>query len=259
MTLLGDGIRDAMARKNLADRLLITPLLDPKQIGAGTVDLRLGTEFLEVDRSGQQLLDALDPQTTAQERQRERRTVVALGQGLALHPGQFVLGSTLEFLHLPSDLVGQVLSRSSWGRLGLLVTTAATVQPGYRGVLTLELVNHGDVPIMLRPGSRVAQLQLWQAPEPTSSPYPRNGRYRVPTGPESSRLEAEADEAARLAGIGRYLAFDLNEDDPGQADNLATVARDPRVDSIEVVQQDEEGKSRLDANDDDSTPTGDSL
>lgn len=233
LTLLGDGIRDAMARDKLEDRLLITPLLDPKQIGAGTVDLRLGTEFLEVDRSGQKILDALDPRTTAWERQRERRTVVPLGQGLALHPGQFILGSTLEFLHLPADIVGQVLSRSSWGRLGLLVTTAAAVQPGYKGVLTLELVNHGDVPIMVRPGSRVAQLQLWQAASATSTPYPATGRYRVPTGPESARLQAENDEARRLDRIGQNLAFDLNEDDPGSGRDNYEVPRDPDVDSVE--------------------------
>lgn len=236
MTLLGDGIRDAMRRQQLEQRLLITPLLDDAQIGAGTVDMRLGTEFLEVDRSGQQLLDALDDTTTAQEKQRERRTVVPLGQGFALHPGQFILGSTLEFLHLPADITGQVLSRSSWGRLGLLVTTAATVQPGYRGVLTLELVNHGDVPIMLRPGARVAQLQLWQSETPTSMPYPSDGRYRVPTGPESARLQPEAAEARRLAAIGRTLAFDVYEDDPGET-NLATVARDPSVDTIDPGDQ----------------------
>lgn len=211
---------------------MITPLLDPRQVGSGTVDLRLGTEFIEVDRSGQRVIDARDESTTAQEIRRERRTVLNLGQGLALHPGQFILGSTLEFLHVPADIAGQVLSRSSWGRLGLLVATAVTVQPGFRGVLTLELVNHGDVPIMLRPGARIAQLQLWLADGPTSEPYSMTGRYRVPTGPETARLQDEAIEANKLTTLGLRMAYDFNEDDPGQADGSLTVERDPAVDSV---------------------------
>ncbi len=196
-----------MARTNLDERLIITPLLDPiKQVGPGTVDLRLGTEFLEFNRAGQRLLDAFgDDDPTLQEVAHERRTVVPLGAGLALHPGQFILGSTLEFLSLPADISGQVVSRSSWGRLGLLVATAVAVHPGYKGVLTLELVNTGGIPIMLRPGARVAQIQLWLAESPTSLPYSTGGKYRVPVGPESAKLESERPEGRKLIEISQLL------------------------------------------------------
>jgi dCTP deaminase len=234
VTLFADGIRAAMSRPELEKRLMITPLLDGAQIGSGTVDLRLGTEFIEVDRSGQRVIDVRDQSTTAQEIRRERRTVLALGQGLALHPGQFILGSSLEFLHLPADISGQVLSRSSWGRLGLLVATAVAVQPGFRGVLTLELVNHGNVPIMLRPGARVAQLQLWKSDEPTTTPYSRTGRYLVPTGPETARLQREAEEAAKLHLIGLDMSYDLNEDDPGQQQDAVGAERNPADDDVEA-------------------------
>lgn len=206
MTLHSDGIHEAMKRPDLQDRLIISPILEPAtQIGPGSVDLRLGTEFLELNRAGEHLLDPFREGSTPFEHGlAERRTVVPFGEGIALHPSQFVLGCTLEFLSVPRDISGQVVSRSSWGRLGLLVATAVTVQPGYKGVLTLELVNTGAVPIFLRPGTRIAQLQLWRADQPTSTPY--EGRYRVPTGPESARFGRERAEGATLAHIGQRLA-----------------------------------------------------
>jgi dCTP deaminase len=131
---------------------------------------------------------------------------VPLGEHLVLHPGQFLLGSTLEFIRLPRRLGAQVLSRSSWGRLGLLVATAVIVQPGFAGSLTLELVNTGSVPIRLRPGLRVAQLQVWAADSETAAPYSTGSeKYRAPLGPESNKLAWEADELTRLQAIGRRL------------------------------------------------------
>lgn len=237
MTLLNEGIREAMARPSLDDRLIITPLLDPDaQIGPGSVDLRLGTEFVEVDRSGQRLVDVFDRSAARQELAREQRTVVPLGSGLALHPGQFILGSTLEFLSIPADISGQVVSRSSWGRLGLIVATAVAVQPGFRGILTLELVNTGSVPILLRPGSRVAHIQLWQASEQTSRPYSLDGKYLVPTGPETARLRGELNEGSRLQRVGRDLyPGGLDDDD---AEPRIGAVRDPRTEHIDAVESD---------------------
>lgn len=208
MTLLTEGIKEAMSRTKLDERLIISPLLDrEQQIGPGTVDLRLGTEFLEFDRSGRAILDVLNRDDSVLRRgSYERRTIVPLGGQLALHPGQFILGSTLEFISMPSDISGQVVSRSSWGRLGLLVATAVVVQPGYKGVLTLELVNTGGVPIILRPGSRVAQIQLWQSKEPASVSYAERGKYQVSVRPEPAKLAGERAEAAKLARIGSLVA-----------------------------------------------------
>jgi dCTP deaminase len=228
MTLLGDAIADAMARPNLDERLIVAPLLDPrKQIGPGSVDLRLGTEFIEFNRSGRRYVDV----TYAEDESIgagpfERRTVIPLGSGLTLHPGQFVLGCTLEFISLPADLSAQVVSRSSWGRLGLIVATAVAVQPGYKGVLTLELVNAGSVPIVLRPGMRVAQMQLWKSDSPTTSSYSETGKYRVPVGPESSRLVEERAEGLRLERLGSAVAgrstagSDFTDTEAGSAESV---------------------------------------
>jgi len=194
------------ARLDAADpdqRLTITPILDrAKQIGPASVDLRLGTEFLEVSRRSSAFIDPSRAAPDDFEAEPDLKSYVALGGKFVLHPGQFVLGCTLEFLVLPTDLAGQVLSRSSWGRLGLLVATAVAVQPGFKGVLTLELVNAGSVPIVLRPGLRVAQLQLWRSEKPTAQPYSAKGKYAAPLGPESNRLVLEDSERDVLERIG---------------------------------------------------------
>jgi len=204
--ILSDKIRHIMSRDAVVQRLIVTPMLDPKrQIGPGTIDLRLGTEFIETSRKNIVVVDPLATDEDSSLRPEPDRTYVPLGGSYVLHPGQFILGSTLEFISLPPDVVGQVLSRSSWGRLGLLVATAVVVQPGYRGVLTLELVNTGDVPLRLAPGLRVAQLQLWLADSPTSEPYGAAGKYHAPLGPQSDRLAWEWDELSKLRSIASRL------------------------------------------------------
>jgi dCTP deaminase len=77
-----------------------------------------------------------------------------------LHPGKFVLGITLEWLRLPGDLAGYVTGKSSLGRRGLIIETAAGVQPGFAGCLTLELANVGEIPVKLVPGMKICQLFL---------------------------------------------------------------------------------------------------
>jgi len=77
-----------------------------------------------------------------------------------LHPGQFALGAVYEFIKLPLDLCADVVGRSSWARVGLVIAMATFVHPGYAGCLTLELQNLGEVPIRLQPGMRVAQILL---------------------------------------------------------------------------------------------------
>ena len=203
--LLFEDLVERLESNEAGRRLTITPILDrQRQIGPGSVDLRLGTEFLEVVRQSNRSIDPVHPTPTAAAIA-DRRLYVPLGDEFVLHPGQFVLGSTLEFFVIPDDVFGQVLSRSSWGRLGLLVATAVAVQPGFRGVLTLELVNAGSVPIVLRPGLRVAQLQLWAADHPTDLPYRTHGKYRAPLGPESNHLETEDPELASLRAIADSL------------------------------------------------------
>jgi len=206
--LLHDQLKSALTRPVLEDRLIVEPLLDDEQVGAGTIDLRLGTEFLEVRRWAE---TGIDPLRLASEEasnlaQAVESVFVPLGEKFILHHGQFVLGASLEFIRLPWDISGQVLGRSSWGRLGLTVTTAVVVQPGFTGVLTLELSNNGSVPVYLYPGLRVAQLQLWAGEKPRERPESERSMYAVPLGPESVRLAWKTDEVERITRIGTRLS-----------------------------------------------------
>ncbi len=133
---------------------------------------------------------------------------VEIGEKLWLHPGQFVLGATFEFLRLPPHLGAYVVGRSSWGRVGLLVATAIFVHPGFFGCLTLELVNHGESPIALYPGSRIAQLAVHRLPSGTSRHYGRDkDKYLGPTGPQVSHLAKESEEIDQLRRVGVRLAM----------------------------------------------------
>jgi dCTP deaminase len=133
------------------------------------------------------------------------RLTVPFGGELWLHPGHFVLAVTLEYLGFPDDMAAYVVSRSSWGRLGLIVATAVFVHPGFRGCLTLELVNEGDSPICLCPGLRIAQLAIHRLESPAKLRAGEEDKYLAPVRPQASRLAAEVAEFKRLADLGGAL------------------------------------------------------
>jgi len=145
--------------KDMKKRLVITPLISNDQVGLATVDLRLGTTFILFKS---RRIQTIQPSDTTPEKIREyqEKVVYRYGYEFVLQPGQFVLGGTLEYIRFPSDLLGYVLGRSSWGRLGLIIETSPIVQPCFMGALTFELSNLGTAPIELLPGSRIAQISL---------------------------------------------------------------------------------------------------
>lgn len=187
----------------LTDRLLVTPLLTRDQVRGGSVDVRLGTEFILLKRSAR---GPIDPMTMDEEaKDYQERVRVEVGDKMILHPNQLVLGATLEFLQVPADLMAYVIGRSSWGRLGLIVATAVMVSPGYRGSLTLELANLGDTPVYLYPGTRVAQLVFHEVAGKAPPYVERGGKYTGPVGPEFSKLGLDRDWQA-IKAIGRQQA-----------------------------------------------------
>jgi len=155
------------------DRLVITPVLDwsnQAKPGQAALDLRLGQNFTVPRRTKLARLDPISENRTAELAMYNDRHQVWIGDYFVLHPRQFVLGETLEWIHLPANLAGTVTCRSSWGRDGLVIATATGVHPRYAGILTLELTNLGEIPLRLYPGLTVAQLFLYEvlggAPEP---------------------------------------------------------------------------------------------
>ncbi len=125
-------------------------------VGLPSTDVRLGRHFIVFKRNQIAVLNTLD--TNARSRQVQEAVEIGWGQSFVLHPHELVLAVTLETLVVDDDCTAQVLSRSSLGRMGLLSATAVQVQPGFRGTLTLELVNLASVPLGLTPGQRLAQI-----------------------------------------------------------------------------------------------------
>jgi dCTP deaminase len=145
------------------ERFLVRPTPDLKQLrasGAASLDLRLGTWFVTLPRTRfthLDLLDELKPGEGDAAKLAKTRYVPFHGRFI-LHPKDFALAVTLEWLRMPNKLAGYIVGRSSWGRRGLIIATAAAVHPGFTGCLTLELSNVGDVPIALVPGIAVCQI-----------------------------------------------------------------------------------------------------
>ncbi|KJU86790.1 deoxycytidine triphosphate deaminase, partial [Candidatus Magnetobacterium bavaricum] len=122
---------------------------------------------------------------------------VSVGEDFILHPHQFVLASTLEYISLPSDYYGLVLGRSSWGRLGLNIATATAVNSGYKGCLTLELRNLGETPLPLKIGARIAQLCLIKNNAVKDTQYGyytgEGKKYVGPIQPEIPKIKNDKD------------------------------------------------------------------
>jgi dCTP deaminase len=179
---VGAVLTKELLKRRLERDLTVTPILYDKQIGDGSIDISLGTQFITNLRPN---IGEIDPNNLSEEQIRkfQKQVVVSFQDQSVLHPGGFLLGATLEFIALPPDLCGFVLSRSSYGRTGLLIATATYIHPGWKGCLTLELENLGEVPIVLRPGAPVGQLVLMHA-----EPLPQPPLKSIPVGPTFGNL-----------------------------------------------------------------------
>ena len=108
-----------------------------------------------------------------------------------LHPGEFVLGSTLERIGVPDDLVARIEGKSSLGRLGLLIhSTAGFIDAGFDGHVTLELANVASLPITLYPGMKIGQVSFMKMTTPADKPYgsgAKGSKYHGQRGPTPSR------------------------------------------------------------------------
>ena len=159
---------------------------EPELMQPSSIDVRLdrmfrvfnNVKYTHIDPSLQQ-----DDLTTQVE--------TAEGEPFVLHPGEFVLGSTLEVVTLPDDLAARLEGKSSLGRLGLLThSTAGFIDPGFSGHVTLELSNVANLPITLWPGMRIGQLCIFRLSSPAEHPYGAavyGSRYQGQRGPTPSR------------------------------------------------------------------------
>jgi dCTP deaminase len=147
-------------------RIRIEPW-DPAMVQPASVDVRLGSTFRVFHNHRAPSIDLRDPPTNLTE-----QVDVEEGEDFVIHPGEFVLGRTLEYVEMPDDIVCRIEGKSSVGRLGLIVhATAGFVDPGFTGTLTLEITNLTRIPIRLAPGLPIAQLSFMTLDAPAERPY----------------------------------------------------------------------------------------
>lgn len=178
---LGGPIPDREIKRRLAlsaddpERLVVTPIVDPGQIGSTTIDVRLGTRWQTLNSA---LFQSLDPRRPPERLEHLLQTAsneflltAGMPEDIVLHPGQLILVLTLEYLHLPTDLWAELDGRSTYARVGLQThATAGMIDPGFQGFLTFELQNTGTVPLSLFPGQRVGQLAFFHV-QGVENPY----------------------------------------------------------------------------------------
>jgi len=189
--ILSDG--DILRRLEAGD-LVIEPLDDPElQVQPASVDLRLGREFLEFQRTN---ISCIHPESEREVDEYVEETVVEEGGEFILHPGDFVLGTTRERVEVPADLIAHVEGRSSLGRLAIVVhATAGLADPGFQGRITLELSNLGTAPVALTPGMRISQLTFTELTSPAERPYgaDRGSKYQDQSGPQASKIQGDRE------------------------------------------------------------------
>lgn len=170
-------------------RIAIEPL-DESSIQPSSVDVRVDRWFRVFENHRYPLIDPKEPQDDL------TALVEAPDEGpFVLHPGEFVLGSTLEHIRLGEDLVARLEGKSSLGRLGLLVhATAGFVDPGFEGHLTLELSNVATLPIAIYPGMKIGQLSFYRLTTAAERPYGTGevgSKYQGQQGPTASRIHED--------------------------------------------------------------------
>ena len=179
-------LSDASIRKELADGRIVIDPLDDRDVQPSSVDLRL-------DRYFRVFRNDTTPYIDPKQHQEDLTELVEVGEDGAfiLHPGEFVLGSTLERVALPDDLVARLEGKSSLGRLGLLIhSTAGFVDAGWDGHLTLELSNVANLPIAIYPEMKIGQISFLQMSTPAEHPYGAGklgSKYQGQVGPTASQ------------------------------------------------------------------------
>jgi dCTP deaminase len=188
-------LSDRDIRKQIENSRVVIEPFDPEAIQPSSIDLHVDDTFRIFANSRYPYIDVKARMDDLTEEVR-----VAPDEPFILHPGEFVLGSTLEKVTLPDDIVARIEGKSSLGRLGLLIhSTAGFVDAGWSGHLTLELSNVANLPITIYPGMKIGQLCLFEMTSPADKPYGERGKYQGQRGPTPSRFYEDFEKAAARA------------------------------------------------------------
>ncbi len=182
MILSDHSIKEGIAQ----GRIVMTPY-DESLVQPASIDIRLDRRF-RVFRNYK--YSCIDPKAIQQDL--TELVEVEEGESFIIHPGEFILGNTVERIKLGDDIVARLEGKSSLGRLGLIVhATAGYIDPAFDGNITLELSNVANLPIKLYPGMKVGQISFFAMTTPADRPYghPELGsKYKGQTAPTASRM-----------------------------------------------------------------------
>jgi dCTP deaminase len=183
MILSDRSLREQLA----AGRIVIDPL-DDTLIQPSSIDVRLSNMFRVFRNHTSGVIDVKKDLTGLTEL---IEMPIDSEEAFMLHPGEFVLGSTVERIGMPDDIVGRVEGKSSLGRLGLMIhSTAGFIDAGFDGHITLELANVASLPITLYPGMKIGQVSFMHMTTPADNPYgkgAKGSKYQGQQGPTPSR------------------------------------------------------------------------
>ena len=175
-----------------AGRIVIEPH-DASLIQPSSIDVRVDRQFRVFNNSRYPFIDVREPMEDL-----TSLVEVQDGKPFILHPGEFVLGQTLERVTLPDDLVARLEGKSSLGRLGLLIhSTAGFVDSGFSGNLTLELSNVANLPITIYEGMPIGQISFMRMDGPVENPYgsgTTGSKYQGQAEPTPSRFYKNFDQ-----------------------------------------------------------------
>ena len=179
-------LSDRTLREEIAARRIVIDPLDERCIQPSSIDVKVSNLFRVFRNHTAGIIDV------KQDLEDLTEMVVVDPDGVfMLHPGEFVLGSTLERITVPDDLVARIEGKSSLGRLGLLIhSTAGFIDAGFDGHITLELSNVASLPITIYPGMKIGQISFVQMTTPADNPYgkgARGSKYQGQRGPTPSR------------------------------------------------------------------------
>jgi len=177
--------------KDIKARLGKSILLEPfeeEQIGSSNVDLRLGHEFRIFKHVARTHIDPYDK--TGSKEYTELHEIEE-GKPFTIHPGEFVLATTHEKIKMPNDLVASIDGRSSLGRLGIIIQTAAMIDAGFEGKITLELANIGKMPVNIYPKMRICRMTFYSLTQECEKPY--NGKYKNQKPAQESNIQKDEE------------------------------------------------------------------
>ena len=186
-------LSDKDIKKYIKDgKIIIKPKPNFKnQLSAASLDLRLGNEFRIFEDTKYPFIDVKDPKTI---QNITRLVKLKDTDPIIFQPNQFILAVTLEEISLPDDITVRIDGKSSLGRLGVIIhSTAGHIDPGFRGRVTLEMSNIGNLPILLYPKMRICQLVFQTLSSPSEIPYykKKTAKYLKTKSPGESKIHKE--------------------------------------------------------------------